>query len=634
MAFIDPTVEMSVEAAFGSSASLIISPIGTDLGASFYLSGDLVEACFITGVRVISSTRIRIDFSRTVDKNSALEAISGYLLETVTAGAVDITILDVIVPTLSYPKSVDLIVSEMTDGVTYSVSIASLEITSDDTPISDEAVTFVGEGEIPTITAVVATSSTEAQVRISEVIRDSASVRNTGNYSFDNGLTVVEISEVEDGVITLTTSEQVSGTLYTLTFSGVIRDYANNQLVVPVDSLMLGYTEPEEVLGALNLNIYDFLMQSIRDSDQKDGFAFLERYLEGPQAVWEAVHAAILQLPQLWSVTQMPDPTLTYQKNIVGWTKELDRITSRLSDVTLRRLIEESVPFWKSRGPETSIEDILRLTTGARVRILNWFDYRWLVGETHFGEEYDGHDSWAIGTDNEESHTYQIRIVDDETLDRELVRALVRLTRPANERVEIAYMGFMDLFTTDDDKSQWEDEEGESVVADGYLRLPALVSPEVSYANISAASGWSNYVSIWRACGDTSFDLLFYRASEDDNYFLRVTTSLTSPSGHGRVELFKTVSGTETSLVVVDLSDDYDLYDDVYHGFRIEAVKDNSDTRIRVLLDANMIIDTTDDAHFSGGIGFRRLVGSGVADLDLVELFFVPAEPDLIDINS
>lgn len=141
-------------------------------------------------------------------------------------------------------------------------------------------------------------------------------------------------------------------------------------------------------------DIFRMIHKPIRDEDKKN-FNFLERFLLGPQAVWEEkIDPKIRTLIELIDPAKTPQPR--FLKDHVGFTKELDNITRDISDDDLRKVIALAVALWKTKGLELGYENIIRLFTGANVRIFNWFDFRMIVGEKAFGEEQLGEDAWFI----------------------------------------------------------------------------------------------------------------------------------------------------------------------------------------------------------------------------------------------
>lgn len=592
----------------------------------------------ILNARAISSTRVRVDFSDAVAANSALHDPASFDITTADLTAETPTILSVFVPTAVPTRTIDLITSEMTDGAIYDFAVVSDNVIGElGDPVDQTPYPFTGIGEKPQVLVAVATSPTTVEVRFTEKMRDLGAVRDTASYSFitpPGALSVLEVLEVDNDIITLRTSTQTEEELYTLQVNGTFYDFANNTLVVPVTTPMLGFRPPPTVEEPLQLNMYDFIIEVIREEDQNNGNQFLKRFLQGPQEVWKATNQIILSIPKLWSISEIPDNMVYLLKFIVGWTTGYDRLTQRLDPTTLRRLIQNSVAFWRDRGPEDTIEDIIRLTTGSPIRIFNYFDWRWIMGETHFGEEHDGFDPWILSELPEGTQCYQIRIVDNGTLDHILVREFARITRPIGERVEIIYTTFYDRFITVNDKSQWTDVAGVSQAPGVVLRLPNLVSPESTYASVPDSTEWRQYVATFRARGTTAYEFIFYRVAETDQYYLKVTTGPTSPNHYGKLELFKIVAGVTTSIGSVDMTHDKVIYDNVYYTYRIEVIDTGSTNEIRVYVDAEQLLIVHDAAHASGSVGIRRKASSGVMELDECEVFRLPVVSDFIDINE
>lgn len=419
----------------------------------------------------------------------------------------------------------------------------------------------------------------------------------------------------------------------------VIQDLASNPLSTQT-SPMIGFSDVVDDDEELSLRIYRFVLQSIRDEDQKVGQQFLERFVEGSQIDWARTDSRIKALPSLSSVTDIEDQFLKFLKDIVGWTAELDNITDELDDETLRRLIAASVQFWKLRGPEDAVRDILRLVTAARLRTWNWFETRIVSDETAMGEDHEGFDPHMIslpGPPDFDENRYNVRIVDNGTLNRKLVRDLVRLTRPAGERVEISYLGFLDLFAVDDDNSQWTDEEDAfalgvaqtvSDVASSILQLATRVEEQESFVSVAGANDFLNYTVSWRVRG-TDLRCTFYRTGNTDMYFVGVNHTANT------MTLSRVLAGVETTLLTVDMLAVHGvtLQTDLFYAVRVEAIPESGQTRIRVYFDAVQIFDTIDPNHVEGTIGVGTSA-SGSVDLHEAEVFFNPIETDTIDINT
>lgn len=406
-----------------------------------------------------------------------------------------------------------------------------------------------------------------------------------------------------------------------------IQDLAGNPLI-DQSSPMLGYTPV--VLNTdedLSLEIYRFLIEVIREEDQNNGNQFVERFLNGPQEVWDTIDKRIKAIPSLWSVTDIEDRFLIYLKWIVGWTSELDYITDDLDSATLRRLIASSVAFWKERGTEDAMLDILRLTTAARLRIWNWFDIRWIAGETQVGEDAKGYDSWMLslpGPPNYDENRMNVRIVDDGSLNRRLVRNLVRLTRPDGERITITYIGFLDMFLVDDDDSQWSHNGAGATIVDGGTM--ALSGTEDAVVNLDGADDWTNYTFSARVKGNGQVQ--FYRTADTDYYYVEIDIAANT------LELGKLLAGAPTVLSTVDMEATFGefLDADLFYMIRILVTPEAATSRIVLFWDSNLATQVTDTDHTEGAIGLASTTGA--LECDEVEMFFNPADEDTIDINS
>lgn len=143
-------------------------------------------------------------------------------------------------------------------------------------------------------------------------------------------------------------------------------------------------------------DMFKFLHRPLRVQDKKEGDQFLERFMVGPQAIFEDTQAKIKTIPQILDPAKVRVDLLQFLKDHVGFTKELNNITADLEENDLRKLISLAVALWKQVGIEPGYSNIVRLFTGKSARIFNWFDFRFIVGEKAFGEEQLGEDPWLI----------------------------------------------------------------------------------------------------------------------------------------------------------------------------------------------------------------------------------------------
>jgi phage tail-like protein len=414
----------------------------------------------------------------------------------------------------------------------------------------------------------------------------------------------------------------------------VIQDQAFNPLVSQ-QAGMLGFIPPALVEEDLNLKMYLFILENIRVEDQIRGDRFLERFLEGPQSVWKTIHDTIRSIPGLWDVAKVDAKFLPFLKKIVGWTKEIESIPNALDTPALRRLLSTSVAFWKQRGPDEALLNLMSQVTGARLRMWDWFDFRFILDETALGEDHEGRDPHMIslpGPPNVDERRYNIRIVDDGTLNHQVVRDIAALTRPSLERVEISYIGFLDLFETDDDDSQWAEQSGDILISGGTLSLDDDLITELAYVSLGESMDWSNYVATWRIRGDTDpsseFGALFYRTGPGDFYVVMINITTNT------MRLVKFVGSVPTQLGFVNFtSTPFQFLPDVYYAIRVEVVPEGSNNQIRVFLDSELQIEAVDGSHAEGTLGVLHTPGATL-EMDELEMFFNPLVTDTIDIQQ
>lgn len=428
----------------------------------------------------------------------------------------------------------------------------------------------------------------------------------------------------------------------------VIQDLAGNPLVTQT-SPMVGFVPAAAPPSPLNLEMYQFIIEVIRQEDQQKGGKFLQRFVQGPQEVWKTITAKALDIKTLWNITKVDARFLPFLKHIVGWTDELDSVTRDLDSLTLRRLISASVPFWKRRGPEDVLENILFLLTEARTRVLTWFDIRWITDDNaYLGEVWqEGSDIWTAS--EADAYEYNIRIVDNGSLNRQLVQDIARLTRPVGETVVISYLMFLDLFIQPEDNTQWADElnplgnnggASVSVVADNTMTLDNGGQLEESYVHLDNfgvnANEWVSYVYLVRVRG-RNYRLQAYRT--DTRYSYEVIANHAANT----LALYSVNNSVYTLLQSYNLNlIGLTLSTTLNNVIRIMVAPtpppDPAGTTIAVYIEGIKIIEvnhTGPAVHSAGTVGFGHQAGAtDFVAVDFVEVFPVGMEADTIGTNS
>jgi hypothetical protein len=408
-----------------------------------------------------------------------------------------------------------------------------------------------------------------------------------------------------------------------------ITDLAYNQLLDNTTIQGIGYVE-SSAEDELSLEMYRFIIESIRKEDEKT--LELYRFLEGPQQMWSQIHERIFKIKTLWNISEIEDEYLQYLQSIVGWVGDLTKITDSLDYDTLRRLISVSVRFWKKRGTEDSTINILSLTTQAESRIWNWFDYRWIIDETQLTEEHYGRDSSIIdlpGTSEHEEYQSNVRIVDDGTLDKTLVKNLLKLTRSCSERISITYIKFLDLFNVDDYKAKWTERSGDMVVSSGTAKLEDTTAEEAAYVTefLPTITTLEKHVIYFRTkvnCVNNYIAGIEFRSDgTGDNCFV-----VYFDPEHQQMVFHRVISGSKSNFNYYDCSL-IGLHNDLWYGLRLDLQY----PYIKVHLDGSLIFDISDSTYYQGTFGFFAEQDSTI-EVDEVEMFELPIETDSIGINE
>ncbi len=122
----------------------------------------------------------------------------------------------------------------------------------------------------------------------------------------------------------------------------------------------------------------------------------LQRITQGLDQVWEdLIYDPCTLLPTLFEVDQIDERWLPYLKPQLGFT---DDLSFDASTEELRRLLALAVPYWNEKPTEKGvIDNAIRMVTGNRFRVQNWFDFRSQIDKTCITEELEDFDPFAIG---------------------------------------------------------------------------------------------------------------------------------------------------------------------------------------------------------------------------------------------
>ena len=198
---------------------------------------------------------------------------------------------------------------------------------------------------------------------------------------------------------------------------------------------------------------------------------------------------------------------------------------------------------------------------------------------------------FRISLEND-AYIFDIRVMDDVSVNRDMVTALAKFSRPISERIYIRYFLLIDHFT-DIDLDNWTDEGG-GVSLDVDIDEVTLSDPvdeSIMRSDVSNDDTWTNYSFGIRVRAEVAERTLYMRFFWQDanNYMELGFYPATEPHVPvGQWELTKVVAGVPVIVTVGNL-EQFDL--DVNYFFRIVAFLSNGDLILRGYQDENLLFD-------------------------------------------
>jgi phage tail-like protein len=361
-------------------------------------------------------------------------------------------------------------------------------------------------------------------------------------------------------------------------------------------------------------DLYRFIPKNVRDQDAQFN-QLLERFLKGPQTVWESSVATLQQLPTLHNIDTIADEWLVFLKWQVGWTngRDLEAITDSLTDDELRKLISFSSKMWKLKGTELGLADTLRVLTGRDVVIRNWFSFRWILGVTGLWRLGRETDSWLAGEtygDRDEYLTI-LWIHNEIGIQRQLIRKIVNLCRPLQEAVKIGYADLVDDFRFG--RQKWITDVAPDVVWDDENFKLVLAQNTTIRANVPALETTGDFV--WRhritfnGPTDGAHSMEFHRSSGGAHNRYIVTWE--QP---GNVFLQVSLGGVVTTLASTTISHDFPQDEPQVIG--VNVIRETPSTlRVQVVVYDDEVIDTVLTGGNVLSSGQWRLINTSTDDL-------------------
>jgi len=157
----------------------------------------------------------------------------------------------------------------------------------------------------------------------------------------------------------------------------------------------LGFRPSAEDLEEFPFDLYRFIMIGLRDRDRdrtSGGSALLERFVQGQQEIWVTHDRKAKELPTLFQPDKINFDFIAGLRKLVAFGDDLIEIVNAASETELRRIIQNAIVFWRNRGIDFGFDVAVSLVTGNRFFVRNFFDFRFITGETFIGEELGNDD--------------------------------------------------------------------------------------------------------------------------------------------------------------------------------------------------------------------------------------------------
>jgi len=277
-----------------------------------------------------------------------------------------------------------------------------------------------------------------------------------------------------------------------------------------------------------------------------------------------------------------------------------------------------------------------------RVSLLatRFYDSGWKVrapANEYFGQTSapynDDVNDFRIGMDPD-PFVFDIRIVDDGTVNHDLMQAIARFGRPMSERIYIRYYLMIEHFN-DEDNDQWDEISGTSVIDyddDNTLTLADVSADSVVRNNTVDADEWTDYsLSVKAQNGDVSkyFEIRFYWQDSDNYLYLRVTPGVPPILPAGTWRIGKVVATADSALATGDL-DWFDI--DVDYFWRVVCVESGSNVVIQIFQDEILLSSGNYTSPWATPKGQFELVGeaNGEVVVSYVDVHNVPMESDYV----
>lgn len=237
----------------------------------------------------------------------------------------------------------------------------------------------------------------------------------------------------------------------------------------------------------------------------------------------------------------------------------------------------------------------------------------------------DDLNDYRVGVDPDE-FVSDIKVVDDGDLDREMIVNLVKVLRPANERLFVRWLGFQDKFRR---PGSWVTVSGsvEEDYDNGQIVLPANATIRT---DMNLDLSWKNLVARVQAkMSDVPgywWEMRFNYVDESNFY----SVGMDPGTGERHVFLDKVVGGSRSNLDLHYFPGNF--IPNAFYNLMVqtELVPETPGsslltTLIKVFLDGNFLFEAYDDELYEGRVAIHN-AGQGELTLSLAEVALCPYE--------
>jgi len=317
--------------------------------------------------------------------------------------------------------------------------------------------------------------------------------------------------------------------------------------------------------------LYDSLILALRTLDEQLGGGLLQALLERPQYHFDETETRIRSLENTDSPGACPDALVKYLLPHVGFTADLAEITDRLSVATLRKLVDTAVPFWRQKGTGQGVVSLGIQFTGRTPMYQDWFDYRFVVGETQIGLDQIGTDPWIITSETPPRSPFvsTIRIMDNGTIDEILLLDLIGLMRPTNEYIEAVLMDFLDTFSGSLDR--WTRRTGTlSYIEGGVFNIVpgSFYEPNIEIVPVTELQDYTIVHKFLLGVTGNDHLVCWYRLSGSSLLSIQITD--TSP----QIIIRRWATGIPTTIYSGDAIGGITIVPGAFYKLRIETIND------------------------------------------------------------